>query len=316
MTNPKLTAVICFANEGDEVDLTVRGIRNTCGDAVDILLINDASDDGRDYEAVADRYGCRYFANDTQIGPAHCRHKGLMWAKTENVIFLDAHMRFYADSWHDVINQTIERDPKALYCTRSKPLRPGGVPSDAAVGIGASVQMDETSFENWLKADWNVRPRGAVATTYVPCVLGGCYAVQRDFMVSFGGYRGLHRYGGEEPLISIKAWLVGGSCQVINGVEIGHIYRGGKPAPWRDTIRYFHFNKLATARIVMDDAGFADARAKLDAVPNAANVRDVYKSREALVNTARRDFMKVQQRPLADFLDLNMAFRCGEAISR
>ncbi len=315
MSDPKLTAVICFANEGDEVGHTVRGIRETCQEAVDVLLINDASDDGRDYEAVADQYGCRYLENEARIGPAHSRHKGLTWAKTENVIFLDAHMRFYEAGWHDVVNQAIEQDPDALYCTRSKPLKPGGAPSGAPMGMGASIEMEAPKFEDWLKAEWNVRPRGEGATIYVPCVLGGCYAVRRDFMLNYDGYRGLHRYGGEEPLISIKAWLSGGSCQVINDVVIGHIYRGGKPAPWKDTIRYFHFNKLATARIVMEDAGFQHAGDMLAAVPNAQLVRDVYKSRQTFVDTARKGFLRVQQRPLEYFLRLNAAFRRGELIT-
>lgn len=314
MSDPKLTAVICFANEGDEVEHTVRGIRETCKDAVDILLINDASDDGRDYETVADQHGCRYFENEARIGPAHSRHKGLTWAKTDHVIFLDAHMRFYQAGWHDVINQTIELNPDALYCTQSRPLKPGGAPSGAPVGLGASIEMEAPKFEDWLKAEWNVRPRGDGPTTYVPCVLGGCYAVHREFMLSYGGYRGLHRYGGEEPLISIKSWLSGGSCQIINGVMIGHIYRGGKPAPWKDTARYFHFNKLATARIVMDDTGFQLACDLLAGLPNAQLVRDVYKSREAFVDKARAGFLRVQQKPLEYFLRLNAAFRDGELI--
>lgn len=315
MADPKLTAVICFANEGAEVEKTVASLRETCGDDVDVLLINDASNDGFDYESVADEYGCRYFVNDEQIGPAHCRHKGLNWAKTDNVIFLDAHMRFYGEGWHRRVNDIIARDPNTLYCTRSVPLKPGGEPSGAPIGMGASIQMSEPRFEDWLKADWNIRARSDDETSFVPCVLGGCYAVSRGFMQSIGGYRGLHRYGGEEPLISIKTWLSGGTCQVINSVDIGHIYRGGKPAPWTDTIRYFHFNKLATARIVMGDKAFADAEYKLNAVKNAGNVRDVYKSRENLVNTARADFLKIQKKPLEYFLELNAVFRDGETIT-
>ena len=219
MSDPKLTAAICFANEGDEVEHTVRGLRETCGDDIHILLINDASNDGRDYETVADKYECRYLLNESQIGPAHSRHKGLQWSKTENVIFLDAHMRFYGEGWHDIVNDIIADDPNALYCTRSIPLKKGGLPSESPVGLGASIKMEE-GFGKWLEADWNVTQRGDADTSYIPCALGGCYAVRRDFMLSFGGYQGLHRYGGEEPLISIKAWLSGGSCKVINTAEI------------------------------------------------------------------------------------------------
>lgn len=315
MSDPKLTAVICFANEGEEVEHTVRGIRETCKEAVDILLINDASDDDHDYEIVADQYGCRYLENEARIGPAHSRHKGLTRAKTEYVIFLDAHMRFYEADWHEAINRAIEQEPNALYCTRSRPLKPGGAPSGAPMGIGASIEMAAPKFEDWLKAEWNVRPRGEGVTSYVPCVLGGCYAAHRDFMLGYGGYRGLHRYGGEEPLISIKSWLSGGSCQVINNVVIGHIYRGGKPAPWKDTIRYFHFNKLATARIIMDDAGFQNTWEMMAALPNAQSVQDVYKSRETFVEKARDDFLRVQQQPFEYFLRLNTSFRRGELIT-
>lgn len=315
MSDPKLTAVICFANEGDEVEHTVRGIRDTCGGAVEILLINDASDDGRDYEAVADKYGCRYLVNEAQIGPAHSRHKGLTWAKTQNVIFLDAHMRFYADNWHEVINDAIEFDPNTLYCTHSKPLKQGGDPSGEPMGIGASIKMDEPKFEDWLTPHWNSQPLGGGATSHIPSVLGGCYAVRRSFMMGYEGYRGLHRYGGEEALISIKAWLTGGSCQVINDVVIGHIYRHGKPAPWRDTIRFFHFNKLATARILMDDSGFERALDMLEAVPHAQAARDVFRSREGFINAARAGFKVVQKRPLEYFLERNRAFRRGEAIA-
>jgi len=314
LIEPELTAVICFANEGDEVERTVRGIRDTCGDAVDILLINDASDDDRDYEAVADRHGARYLENSERIGPAHSRHKGLRWAKTDNVIFLDAHMRFYAQNWHQVINDTISCDPEALYCTRSKPLKPGGDWSGAPTGLGASIVMDNQTFGGWLKPDWNIRALGDGPTAYIPCVLGGCYAVRRQFMLHTEGYRGLHRYGGEESLISIKAWLAGGSCQLINDVEIGHIYRGGKPAPWRDTVKYFHFNKLATARIVMTEPEFAAAMELVETVENAKAVKDVFRSRQGFVDQARLGFKKVQQRPLRYFLDLNEAFRSREKI--
>ncbi len=315
MSEPTLTAVICFANEGDEVERTVRGIRETCGDAVDILLIDDASDDGRDYETIADHYGCRYLENEARIGPAHSRHKGLTWAKTENVIFLDAHMRFYAQNWHQVINDVIDDDPDTLYCTRSRPLKPGGDYSGAPIGLGASVKMDRSSFGEWLKADWNIREFEGQQTSLIPCVLGGCYAVRRDFILGFDGYRGLHRYGGEEPLISAKAWMTGGSCKLINGVEIGHIYRGGKPAPWSDPVRFSHFNKLTTAYILMDNEGFSEAVSLLRKEEGAEAALDVFKSRRTFVDKAKSGFKKNQKRPFQYFLDLNAAFLRQEDIT-
>ncbi|MDR0938509.1 MAG: glycosyltransferase [Mediterranea sp.] len=53
----KLTIIISFLNEGEEVERTVSGIRSTVRDTVDIILINDASDDGYHYEEVALKIG-------------------------------------------------------------------------------------------------------------------------------------------------------------------------------------------------------------------------------------------------------------------
>lgn len=315
MSLPELTAVICFANEGVEVERTVADIRRTAGNAVDIILINDASTDNADYEAVAARYDCRYLVNETQVGPAHCRHKGVSWAKTDNVILLDAHMRFYADDWHVRINRAITDAPDTLFCTRSKPLKAGGIPSGAPSGEGASITFLETSFEKSLKAHWNIsRLPARDGSSFIPCVLGGNYAFRRNYFLTIGGYRGLHRYGGEEPLISIKSWLAGGGCKVIQNVEIGHIYRGPSGAPWTDLIRYQHFNKLATVTILMDDAEAEPYWHLLSSAPSGDKARDVFKSREPMLRQARRDFEKIQKRDIGFFRELNAAFLHGEAI--
>lgn len=315
MPAPHLTAVICFANEGSEVEATVAGIRDTCADNVDILLIDDASSDGEDYEQVAHRFGCRYFRNAEQIGPAHSRQKGIRWAKTDNVILLDAHMRFYEANWHKTINDAIAADPLALYCTRSRPLKRGGIYAGAPVGLGASVTRLEQTFEASLKSRWNIRALDKGDAPFIPCVLGGNYAMRRTFIDHIGGYRGLHRYGCEEPLISIKAWLAGGSCRLINGVEIGHIYRDASGAPWTDSNKFQHFNKLATARILMEDTEYDCYLQQAGALPNAKAVRDVFNSRQALVMQAREQFQKVRAHPLASFWELNAAFLKGEALT-
>ncbi|WP_262691958.1 glycosyltransferase [Kordiimonas aestuarii] len=315
MTMPKLTAVICFANEGEEVENTARGIRQTCGDEVDILLINDASTDGVDYETVADRYHCRYLVNEEQIGPAHARHKGASWAKTENIIFLDSHMRFYADDWHHIINDIIDNDPNALYCTRSRPLKQGGVYEGGVVGHGASLVFEQEDFNKSLQPKWNTDQLAESGTSYIPCILGGNYASRRDYFLGIGGYRGLHRYGGEEALVSMKSWLSGGTCQLIEDVEIGHIYRDEKGAPWSGNIKYYHFNKLATAAILFELKEYERYKAQLKALPESPQAFKVYESRKHFVERARFLFQTIRRQPMEYFYQLNDAFRRGEKIS-
>jgi glycosyltransferase involved in cell wall biosynthesis len=46
----QLTVIIPFLNEGREVGNTLQSIRETAGEQVDVLLVNDASYDDFDYD--------------------------------------------------------------------------------------------------------------------------------------------------------------------------------------------------------------------------------------------------------------------------
>lgn len=68
-----LTVIIPFLNEGEEVVATVRSVRQTVGDRVDILVVNDASYDGFPYGEQLASYGVHYVLNRTRRGVAASR---------------------------------------------------------------------------------------------------------------------------------------------------------------------------------------------------------------------------------------------------
>lgn len=47
--NKYLTVIIPFLNEGEEVVMTIKSVRETAGDLVDVITINDCSTDGFPY---------------------------------------------------------------------------------------------------------------------------------------------------------------------------------------------------------------------------------------------------------------------------
>lgn len=55
------------------------------------------------------------------------------------------------------------------------------------------------------------------------------YAASRAYWQKLDGLRGLRQYGCDEQLISLKAWLDGGSCVLLKHVVLGHIYRKRMP---------------------------------------------------------------------------------------
>jgi glycosyltransferase involved in cell wall biosynthesis len=53
----ELSVIIAFRNENIEVEYTISEIKRTVGDSVNIILVNDASEDNYDYASIAFKYG-------------------------------------------------------------------------------------------------------------------------------------------------------------------------------------------------------------------------------------------------------------------
>ena len=66
-TDILLTVLIPFMNENEEVIATVADVRRTAGRHVDILVLNDCSTDGYNYEEELRKYDVRYVCNPENL---------------------------------------------------------------------------------------------------------------------------------------------------------------------------------------------------------------------------------------------------------
>lgn len=247
---PKLTVIIPFLNEGEEVERTVRSIRETAGAQVAILLINDASQDATDYEAVAGRYGTAYHCNNVRKGVAVSRDWGVAQIDTDYFLIVDAHMRFYFDNWWNRITEELQHDERALYCTVCKVLDENGEPVPDRDSVGACLTWCEEERKRVLTPEWNMIDLSpGEATMEIPCVLGACYAASKKYWTYLKGLQGLERYGSDEAYISLKVWLEGGRCVLIKDVGIGHIFRTSFPYEVKNVDLIY--NKLLIMETVM-----------------------------------------------------------------
>jgi glycosyltransferase involved in cell wall biosynthesis len=319
-----LTVAICFLNEREEVRRTVESIRETAGSNVDVLLINDASKPDYDYAAVARNHGCRYIENTKRLGPAAARSLSIDRAETPAVLLLDAHMRFYDDDWWRVIEDAVSSNPRALYSVRCPTLHPNGELTGAPDGLGAWVHLETDDKEDdetqraWslLSPAWNIRRRSTGPIETVPCVLGGAYAFDRAFFQEIGGHLGQREYGGEEPYISVKAWMAGGSCQTLADVTIGHIYRTSDGPPFSIHARSSAYNKMVLLAIVFPTERFEMYRELMRAVPGYREGVELFQENWALLRNLRRHLHeRVFQRQFGFFESLNNEFRSGADIS-
>ena len=229
-TENKLTVVMPFLNEGEEVGNTVRSIRATAGCSVDIIVINDDSDDNYDYGRDLSGLGIIYVVNKHRIGAALSKERGTQLAKTPYFILLDAHMRLYENNWVDYIVEELEFNSQRLLCSKSIPLNKNEdgkvfVVPNACSPNGAYLSFNCKKYVPSI--DWNNYDTclPTCSENQIPCVLGAGYATSKSFWNKIRGLQGLIHYGCEEAYISIKAWKEGGGCYLLPKLSIGHIYR-------------------------------------------------------------------------------------------
>ena len=123
LSNLPLTVVIPFYNEREEVGNTLESIRQTVGDEVEVILVDDCSDDGWDYVACAQQYGAHYIRNSIRIGAAAAKEKGIRSARSPYFLLLDAHMRFYISGWHRILLRLLQENDHRLLCCQTRGLQ-------------------------------------------------------------------------------------------------------------------------------------------------------------------------------------------------
>lgn len=257
MSNALLTIIIPFLNEKEEVLYTVKSIReNSNAEDIAILLINDSSDDGFDYESISRDYQTEYIFNYKRLGVAASRNLGVEKSETSYVLFLDAHMRFYNDKWVERIIYELGIDERALLCFQTKVLekKNGKIfeTEKRPISYGAYVELYNERIilePNWIFVKDNYEED--LQTVSIPCVLGAAYACSKKYWLYLKGLEGLMLFGHDEPYISMKVWLEGGMCKLVKDISIGHIYRSNPPYGYDNQTRLY--NRLLIAELLLSD---------------------------------------------------------------
>jgi glycosyltransferase involved in cell wall biosynthesis len=245
----KLTAIIPFLNEGQEIERTVASIRETAGDKVDILLINDHSQDDVDYKFVADKYNARYHYNNERQGVAHSRDIGVEMCETPYFILFDGHMRFYHNNWWDVTTDALDNNDRAIYCLRCFPLDEKLQLMENS-SIGAHINLFETQGGEILNAGWSYYDANPEEPEMqIACLLGACYAASVRYWQYLNGLNGLRMYGCDEAYLSFKTWLEGGACILLKNIKVGHIFR--EKIPYEVNNADIVYNKLLIAETIL-----------------------------------------------------------------
>jgi glycosyltransferase involved in cell wall biosynthesis len=251
----KLTIIIPFLNEGIEIENTLKSIRKTASDNVEIVIINDDSTDKFNYQLVAEKYNATYHLNTERKGVAQSRDIGVSLIKTPYFLLIDGHMRFYENNWWDEFATNLEIDDRAVYCGNCIPLSDNGKiikKYKLSKTYGAFVKFDQCNPSEildpkWISADTDIDN----PTPEIPCVLGASYALSVRYWNYIKGLNGLRYYGSDETFLSMKIWLEGGRCILLKNIAIGHIFRN--TAPYLVTHPDIIYNKLFIAKTIFPE---------------------------------------------------------------
>lgn len=250
----ELTVIIAFRNEGEEVATTVAEIKKTAEDLVDIILVNDASEDQYPYQEIVRKYDhIRYIENPKREGCAASRETGIQACRTPYLLIIDAHMRFYPNQWWIQIIAAIKTDPRAIYCCRcvvwdyeTKQER------DTPSPYGAYLNLTDKDYTRILDVHWitdDLYPQETIID--IPCILGACYAASVEYWHYLRGLEGLKLYSYDETYISLKAWMEGGKCKLLKEVAIGHLFR--QKFPYQISHNEFVYNRLFIASTLLPE---------------------------------------------------------------
>jgi len=243
----ELTLIIPFLNEGNEVYNTVKNFKETADVDIDIILINDASNDGFDYKGVADNFDAIYIEHQTRKGVAASRDEGINICKTPYFLLLDAHMRAFQSNWTSLILNEIKANKRAILCCCTRPLNNDGTIGNEFSGYGSVFNFPDLSIY------WALGDKFTKADVFeIPCVLGASYICEKHYWLYLKGLTGLIDYGLDEQLISIKVWLEGGSCKVLSKVVFGHLFRSAEKVPYAMKSVTFLYNQLLIAELFLE----------------------------------------------------------------
>lgn len=306
----KLTLVIPFLNEGEEVANTVRSAREQVGNAVDVIVINDCSTDGYDYVNDLKGLNVLYVENRISIGAAASKNKGARLATTPYFILLDAHMRFYDSHWLVRYIEELEKDDNRILCCQTRWLSKNNgvvVEGNKADTRGAFLRFDDVVLMPGIHWD-NYEHNGHLSGDKIPAVLGATYGASKRFWNLIKGLQGLIHYGCEEAYISIKAYLFGGCCSFISDVSIGHIYREAAPYQmyYEDTV----YNNFWIMQTVFPTSLRCYATSKcLQHYPELTKkLMDRMAKNDKRIQDLKSYFLKQQKRDFSYIMDINNQF--------
>jgi GT2 family glycosyltransferase len=221
-------------NEGENLPLTVNGIRATVPDDVEIVVVDDWSTD-RSSRSL-DPAAARVVRPPSRSGVAGARNWGASQARGDLLVFADAHVDPSA-GWLEALRAAFA-DP-SVACA---------APAITAIGRRGTrghgfTWTDPRLVMRWLRTN-------ATRVHEVPFICGCLMAFRREDFDAVGGFDvGMVRWGSEDAEICLNLWRRGRSSVIVPQAQVAHLFRPRGPYRVRPGLVVHNALRMATVHL-------------------------------------------------------------------
>lgn len=240
-----LSIIINVLNDNEELNLTIKSIRETSPSSVEIIVIDDYSD----IPVVLEDKNVKLTRLNERKGVGITRWIGAQMATSDYLLFIDSHMRF-DPKWYDNAIQHLMNNPwNVVWCAVCLGLEEGNMDIQNHKGAynGARLSLYEESTNQVFEGKWIEEKTGD--DYEISCLMGACYFFHKSWFMYIKGTASLKMWGSDEPLLSLKTLLAGGEIRLMKSVKIGHKFRPS--SPYATSIKYIIYNKLRSMRMLL-----------------------------------------------------------------
>lgn len=252
---PSTSVIIIFHNEAwSTLIRTVYSVINRSPEHLlaEVLLVDDASTLehlGDRLQKAVDEMGpkVRLIRQPERSGLMRTRMVGVIESTSQVLTFLDSHIEA-TEGWLEPLMERIHKNPKAIVCPVIEEI------NDKTFQY-KFVTRDLVGVFYWnLDFGWVSKPRPTWAPYETPAMAGGLFSIRKDWFSQLGFYdEGMEIWGGEQLELSFKAWMCGGSIEIVPCSRVGHIFRTFSPYKWTTKVKLPEYNYKRVAAVWMDE---------------------------------------------------------------
>ncbi|XP_040819226.1 polypeptide N-acetylgalactosaminyltransferase 15 [Ochotona curzoniae] len=230
---PSASIILCFHDEDWATLLrTVHSILGTAPRALlkEIILVDDLSQQGQLKSALSENVarleGVKLLRSNKRLGPAGARMLGAARATGDVLVFMDAHCECHP-GWLEPLLSRIAAD-------RSRVVSPVIDSVDwKTLQYQPSKELQRGVLDWKLDFHWEPLPehekktlQSPISPIRSPVVPREVVAVDRHYFQNTGVYETvMSPWDGENLELSFKAWLCGGSVEILPCSRVGHVYQ-------------------------------------------------------------------------------------------